>query len=476
MESVKDTPVRFDIKAEELDFAHFIEAVKLSPQLVQTSFTPSDDKNHFVIYKFTEGILQGAGKCVVVYDTKAGKISLTARADVLERFKQLYIKRDSLIMETRANIGKANSSAMVVCADKSRLPTEHRGKNLPRKAAVHSTESKIRLQDKVESKQKKASTKNAGTSNRSDETHTSSDTKLSDNARPLHSVADNDSVPEYKNGYAIKKYARRRLEEALKGVKAMRGVSCKPDAVANKGKPDEAETYMISGSGGQKVILRYMPKKEILQIQGRRCHLFSDVQVLLLKDADFKSVVVTRDEPEKGKNTQNASTMQRRLKKVLPDAFELLGEQSKMDLTIGYIDINNSETKLSDYSSLLTPPYRGLEKFISDLQKARGIEVKMIGQGYEKDDDGNYRLKSGYRKRIDSVVYNEVMSALYVEYFSRRNFYTHSDFSGDGAPRIITDKQEVKRIFDHLIEVLNYNGKKLKEIGFTIRTSQSAKE
>lgn len=159
MESVKDTPVRFDIKAEELDFAHFIEAVKLSPQLVQTSFTPSDDKNHFVIYKFTEGILQGAGKCVVVYDTKAGKISLTARADVLERFKQLYIKRDSLIMETRANIGKANSSAMVVCADKSRLPTEHRGKNLPRKAAVHSTESKIRLQDKVESKQKKASTK-----------------------------------------------------------------------------------------------------------------------------------------------------------------------------------------------------------------------------------------------------------------------------------------------------------------------------
>ena len=100
----------------------------------------------------------------------------------------------------------------------------------------------------------------------------------------------------------------------------------------------------------------------------------------------------------------------------------------------------------------------------------------MIGQGYEKDDDGNYRLKSGYRKRIDSVVYNEVMSALYTEYFARRNFYTHSDFSGDGAPRIITDKQEVKRIFDHLIEVLNYNGKKLKEIGFTIRTSQSAKE
>ena len=480
MESVKDTPVRFDIKAEEADFAHFIKAVKSSPRLVQTSYTPADEKNHFVIYKFTEGILQGAGKCVIVYDTKAGKISLTAKTDVLERFKQLYIKRDSLIMENESEKRDAHTSAIVVHSENSRLPVEHKGKNLPRKAVVHSKEAAVRTPDKPNLPQKKTVAKPVfqppnKAQKVADEARTVK-TVPADNGKSVPVATDGDAIPEYKNGYAIKKYARRRLDEALKGIKAMRGVSYKPDAVANKGKPDEAETYIVSGTDGQKVILRFMPKKEILQIQGKRCHLFSDVQVLLLKDADFKSVVVTRDEPENGKNTQNASTMQRRLKKVLPHAFELLGEQSKIDLTIGYIDINNSETKLSDYSSLLTPPYRGLEKFISDLQKARGIEVKMIGQGYEKDDDGNYRLKSGYRKRIDSVVYNEVMSALYTEYFARRNFYTPSDFSGDGAPRIITDKQEVKRIFDHLIEVLNYNGKKLKEIGFTIRTSQSAKE
>ena len=472
MESIKDTPVRFDIKAEEVDFAHFIEALKSSPQLVQTSYTPADEKNHFVIYKFTEGILQGAGKCAVVYDTKAGKLSLTAKTDVLERFKQLYIKRDSLLMENRSDKRAASVPALVASGDKSRLPVEHKGKNLPRKAVVHSKETAVRAQDKPSAPQKKAADNASVLPHRAqkltDNAPVNVKPKQAENAKPVQTSTEGEAVPEYKNGYAIKKYARRRLEEALKGVKAMRGVSYKPDAVANKGKPDEAETYIVSGTDGQKVILRYMPKKEILQLQGKRCHLFSDVQVLLLKDADFKSVVVTNAEPEKGKNTQNASTMQRRLKKVLPNAFDLLGEQSKIDLTIGYIDINNSETKLSDYSSLLTPPYRGLEKFISDLQKARGIEVKMIGQGYEKDDDGNYRLKSGYRKRIDSVVYNEVMSALYVEYFSRRNFYTHSDFSGDGAPRIITDKQEVKRIFDHLIEVLDYNGKKLKEIGFTI--------
>ena len=118
---------------------------------------------------------------------------------------------------------------------------------------------------------------------------------------------------------------------------------------------------------------------------------------------------------------------------------------------------------------LFRSPYRGLEKFISDLQRARGIEVKMIGQGYEKDDDGNYRLKSGYRKRIDSVVYNEVMSALYTEYFARRNFYTHSDIYDAGVPRIISDKAEAKKIFDRLIAVIDYNSKKLKEIGFSLK-------
>ena len=68
---------------------------------------------------------------------------------------------------------------------------------------------------------------------------------------------------------------------------------------------------------------------------------------------------------------------------------------------------------------LLITPYRALEKLIYDLQQAEGINVKMIGQAYEKDDDGNYMLKKGYRKRIGSVVYAEVMAALYTDIIRR---------------------------------------------------------
>ena len=157
----------------------------------------------------------------------------------------------------------------------------------------------------------------------------------------------------------------------------------------------------------------------------------------------------------------------RKLRKLLPDAFDLLGEQSKTDLGIGMTDIGNENVKLSDYSVLLVPPYRGLERFIYDLQQAREITVKMIGQAYEKNDSGRHVLKQCYRKK-NGIVYSEVMSALYVEYFEKRNFYAHSDNSLSGASRVINDMAAAKKIFDGLCEIINYNAKKLKETGFTI--------
>lgn len=449
MDSV-DNNVKFDIKAEKDDFDRFINAVKSVSEIAQTSHTPSDEKNHFVIYKFC----LDDGKCSVVYDTKACKISLTAKADVLERFKSLYIKRDSLSASALPAKRSAQHSLPAV-----------KNKNLPQKSAEKS--KAVKAHGAAAKPVQGQSTRHGSPS--------ADVRKQADKPAPQSKTAES---AEYKNGYAIKNYERARLADLLKAVKAMRGVACKQDKTDNKGKPDEAETYIVSDKNSQKVILRYLPVKSVLQMQGKRSYLFSDIQVLVLRGTDFKSAVGSHIEhsrseesgEKKPKSTVSTqSAVQRRLKKLLPNAFDFLGEQSKIDLAIGLVDINNNDTRLSDYSSLLTPPYRGLEKFISDLQRARGIEVKMIGQGYEKDDTGSYRLKSGYRKRIDSVVYNEVMSALYTEYFARRNFYTHSDIEGGGMPRVITDKNEVKKMFDRLIEVIDYNSKKLREIGFSLK-------
>lgn len=445
MDPVKENPVKYDIKAEEKEFLRYIETIKTVPETMLTSYTPADDKNHFVIYKFT---LSG-DKCVIVYDTKACKVSLTARADVLEKIKTILFASDnmgdgkSMLPSHR----KQHDRSVVAVAPKQNLPQKH---------------GAVKQQVKPQSKRPQKPSSRPADAQVKPQQNTASQPKA-----PMPAESE---TPEYKNGYAIKKYSKQRLVDALAAIKAMRSVSYKSEPTVNKGKQDETQTYIVSDKNAQKVILRYLPKKEILQMQGKRSYLFSEVQVLVLKGSDFREAVSSHIVAEKGGSPlASAANAQRRLKKILPCAFDFLSEQSKIDLTIGLIDINNTETRLSDYSSLLTPPYRGLEKFISDLQKAKGIDVKMIGQGYEKDEFGNYRLKSGYRKRIDSVVFNEVMSALYTEYFARRNFYTHSDVTDESAARIITDKSEVKRIFDNLIAVIDYNSKKLKEIGFSVK-------
>ena len=262
----------------------------------------------------------------------------------------------------------------------------------------------------------------------------------------------------------VKKVTAQRFEDILKSLKKLRGVRVRQSAVTAANGADETRTYAVHDAGKQRVRLRYMPKCGVLQLQGRRGSLFGDVQVLL-SGGDYTAAV--KNYISVSGEDKRAGDMRKLLKKRMPDAYEYLSEPSKIDITIGLIDIYNNETRLTDYSSLLTPPYRGLEKFISDLQKAQGIEVKMIGQAYDKP-DGKYELKSGYKKRIKSVVYAEVMAALYTEYFARRNFYTHSDNSEEAASRMITDKREVVAIFDHLLDTINYNCKKLKEIGFSM--------
>ena len=169
------------------------------------------------------------------------------------------------------------------------------------------------------------------------------------------------------------------------------------------------------------------------------------------------------------KSNKQRQAAEKKLRKLLPSAFDYLSDLAKSDLISALTDIYNDEIRLSDYSGLLVSPYRGLERLIYDLQVSEGIRVKMIGQAYEKRDDGSYCLKSGYRKRIKSVIYNEVMSALYIEYFEKRNFYLHSNNSLSNESRVIQDKAEARKIFDNLMDIIEYNGAKLREIRFSVK-------
>lgn len=274
------------------------------------------------------------------------------------------------------------------------------------------------------------------------------------------------TVPEYKNGYSVKNFPPDALSGAIKRLRSY-GKNVLADGTEFAGTPQEVKTYSVTDSAGQKVVLRYATKRMTLQLQGKRSDLFGEVLSQVSYDTDYSSALEDYVDNNGGGDSK-VSEIQNKLKKRLPTAFEFLSEQSRIDFSYGIHDFGQAGLHLSDYSVLLVPAFRGLERFVFDLQRTKGINVKMIGQAYDKDDKGNYVLKSGYTQRINSVIYAEVMVALYTEYFSRRNFFAHSDNTDNNVSRSIPDRDTAKKIFDGLLDVVEYNAKKLKEIGFTM--------
>lgn len=261
-------------------------------------------------------------------------------------------------------------------------------------------------------------------------------------------------------------------ERRLAALKACRGFSLKSFLPTSENCHFERYNFAC---GKEKLSVVYDTKAQMLTLTAQAELLERSAKAMKPKPPLHKKKAKTQNPkpqkkvppPQEKVSAKVSASVMRKLRKLLPDAFDLLGEQSKTDLGIGMTDIGNENVKLSDYSVLLVPPYRGLERFIYDLQQAREITVKMIGQAYEKNDSGRHVLKQCYRKK-NGIVYSEVMSALYVEYFEKRNFYAHSDNSLSGASRVINDKAAAKKIFDGLCEIINYNAKKLKETGFAI--------
>ncbi|MDE6201563.1 MAG: hypothetical protein K2M47_06795 [Clostridiales bacterium] len=284
-------------------------------------------------------------------------------------------------------------------------------------------------------------------------------------------TADIVPTPEYKNGYSVKNFPFDALDGALNRLKSY-GKTVASGETEFAGTVQEVKNYTVSDAAGQRVLLRYATKRMTLQLQGKRSNLFGEVMSQVSNYSDYSSALENYVEESGG--GKKVSDVQNKLKKRLPTAYDYLSEQSRIDFSYGIHDFSQSSLHLSDYSVLLVPAFRGLERFVFDLQCAEGIKVKMIGQAFDKDDSGKYILKSGYTQRMKSVIYPEVLVALYSEYFAQRNFFAHSDNTDSNVSRSIPERATAQKIFEHLLDVVEYNAKKLKEINYNINKQSSS--
>ena len=484
----------------------FVAALEKSGIAVRVSFSAASDVSHLDRYGF-----DCAGRRLgVVYDRKAKILSVTAPDDVSERIKKLYAglkiqaanpkqNQNQPTNKPKSSAPDSRSQKKTEAAD-AKLPNKNKGDadsalslrgakrrgNLPEgktEAADAKTEKKPVVDESENSPARaprrpegKTAVTDAKTAKKTPVTETTDQKKTpsADKKSPQKPPVDNKTsqklpqkpvvAPDAESqggNLSFKKFTEERFGDVIARLKKRKEFKVAAPTVQDKGKQTETVTIVVA-SGNQKLKLRFMPKKQVLQVQGKQESLFSEVRLVVSEESDFKSAVTAHAESADKK----ASEFNRQLKKLMPTAVRYMSEQVKLDFTIGVIEILDSSSEHYDYSMLLLPPFRGLERFIFDIQRAQNVVVKMIGQAYEKD-NGEYVLKASYRRKINSVVYPEVLGALYREYFATRNFYTHSDAVG-GENRVISTRKQAVDVFTHLCEVVEYNCRKLDEIRFSI--------
>ena len=443
----------------------FVNSVEQNKICEKVSHVAPSDKSHFDRY----GFACGNKRVSIVYDVKARMLSVTAFDDVMPRLaaafdrvlnaekspaaKKTEPKQQPVNSEAKKSDAKADKPAKT--KEQNKKTTDNK-KSEPKKTEKNKPTSVKKEPEKPQRKpteQKKTETQNP-------------EPQLGFVAPVVKVTVPPSPQQDDDNGnISLKKYTTERFDEVTARLKKdKKKYKLSTEEVADKGRVTELHTLTIAGYG-QKLKLRFMPKKQVLQLQGKHGALFTELQLLLSEQTDYRAAVDAHI--EQNREDKKAGEVERQLKKMIPNAFAYLSKQSKIDFTIGVIELINSSEKHYDYSMLLLPPFRGLERLIFDLQRAQNIVVKMIGQAYEKE-EGQYVLKASYRRKINSVVYAEVMADLYREYFATRNYYAHSDVTADGEVRIIDKKEQAAAIFVHMLEKVDYNCKKLSEIGFSI--------
>ncbi len=461
----------------------------------QVSHIPPTEKSHFERF----GLVKNARRVVIVFDVKAKMVSITAFGDQFKEICSEFEKSRSYAKNNKTALSPDDDSAAkaVPGQEKKQLKISYGDNNKPyagdkngaaqksastgdmanQDARTANTAVKAQNNRKVPTKKSGAPQKNQNAA-KSDNKITperserranippkQADTKLenrTENRQKADARTPSAKPEQCKNDFALKKYTAERFDAAISSLKDNK---IKLKLKSNQGSgASRVDIYEVS-SGKSKLTVCYMPEKKILQIQGKATDFSRKVQTLFSESVDYKSAVKAHIEQKQ--TDERAATVEKRLKKYLPVGCMYLSPQAKIDFSIGIVDLLSGNIVLSDYSSLLIPPYRGLEKLIFDLEQSQGIKVKMIGQAYEKNDDGEYCLKAVYRRRIGSVVFAEVMAALYTEYNSTRNFYVHS--AAGTQTKVINDKNQAIAIYEKMLSVVEYNAKKLREIGFTLK-------
>lgn len=445
---------------------------------VQIIHTPYSAKNHFD--KF--GYLDKGKKVVVVYDVKAKIMSVTAHDNSMKALEQ--IAKGFNASKDKNGAKTENKQPDNKKADNSKQPPkpakteEKKAENSNNKSAEKQQQSFEKNDNKKQEKFNKVEqnkVKKDGKLDKKQKANNQEQQKQkdkNDNKKPLKNAnnqkenkakdvknqnsvtkANNQSTADKNSPCVINQYYPLSFNNAMQSLRNEEGVVINTLKTLSRSSENETIRYAISKNGCSGEI-EYMTKKGTLTIKGSVANEIK--QIFLALGGEVK-----QSNPQQKSNAINYEKI---LSTRLNSALKLLSAGQKNDLGAGFDELEKAQSHY-EYSMFLLSPFKCLENFIFDLLKSENIQVKLIGQAYDKDKNGKHELKDCYKKRC-KVVYAEVLSALYEEYYSSRNHYTHSP---DGKEHKISKKADAQNVLKNLMNVLEYNCKKLEEINYTVK-------
>lgn len=501
------------------DYLDFTEKVENSLGYTKVTHTPHSAKNHFDKY----GYLNCGRKIVVVYDTKAKILSFTAPDAEMKKLssiarsisqkgnsekkseKQTELGQKGVQKKTdQAKQPNSKSASQGKTATTQESKSVKKDKDALKKSKKTSSKEKQSQQQSITEKESKKDKKAKAKAQKEQERLAKEKQEKEKRAQEAEQKKKEDL--DRKKRAKEEKLARHMQAQQRKEEKRKAKKQAEKQVSQSQEKPVQEEKTVKVTQGNYCLIKQCYPltfTKAFHRIRNTQ-----DLNINTLKTLNFgtidqidRYVVVKNGQESEIKYTKSSGTLEifgqiiddvkpyfiafganevidartetdskdglydDVLRSLMPTAIEFLSAQERTDLGAGYDELIKSKQHY-EYSMFLLSPFKALENFIFDLQKSEGIVVKLIGQAYDKDDSGRYQLKECYRKK-SGVVFSEVMSALYTEYYTTRNHYTHS---GDGQVHQIKSKSQAIQVVSHMIQAIEYNCQKLKEINYKIKS------
>ena len=293
-------------------------------------FTPTSFVSHLEIYQY----LSPSGvKFAIVYDTKAKIISVDGRSDAMPALFALFPPRGKPAGERPAQPDRQpkqpERQKLQQPAERPALRAETRkGLTSAEKPALARPAAKPAA-EKADGGKQPAAAKAAKPDNKQ--------TVRSEKKPAKKKAVKKEQEPK---PVVVRGVSAKRLDWLIKDLKAAEGVKARTTTAAF----DKTRAITLT-SPSRETLELVRDERGNVTLTGKPGALMSDVKAQLESKSDV-----------------------RLLRRYLPTALRYLSESSKIDLSNGITDINNIG-RLSDYSVLLTAPYRALEKFIYERQK-----------------------------------------------------------------------------------------------------------